>query len=80
MTCGDRRAPATSHLLAEAARVLRPCGRVGILHFIVLMPPPGCKLVGVRGVTTGCGYRIRAFTVFEKDQDGLPLRGSRMGA
>ncbi len=63
--------PRPSHLLAEAARVVRPCGRVGILHFLVPMPPPGCRLELVRGVTTGCGYRIRAFTVFEREQDGL---------
>ena len=67
--------PRPSHLLAEASRVLRPCGRVGILHFLVPMPPkdPRCSLVSVRGVTTGCGYRIRAFSVFEREQDGLPL-------
>ena len=52
--------PRPSHLLAEASRVVRPCGRVGILHFLVPMPPPGCRLEIVRGVTTGCGYRIRA--------------------
>ncbi len=63
--------PRPSHLLAEASRVVRPCGRVGILHFMVPMPPPGCRLELVRGVTTGCGYRIRAFTVFEREQDGL---------
>lgn len=28
-------------------------------------------LVTVRGVTTGCGYRIRAFTTFRRVQDGL---------
>jgi len=63
--------PRPSHLLSEAARVVKPCGRVGILHFLVPMPPPGCRLVDVRGVTTGCGYRIRAFTVFERGQDEL---------
>lgn len=61
--------PRPSHLLAEAARVVRPCGRVGIVHFIVPMPPPACKLVAVRGLTTGCGYRIRAFSIFEREQD-----------
>lgn len=64
--------PRPSHLLAEASRVLRPGGRIGFLHFIVPFPPKGLRFVGVRGVTTGCGYRIRAFTVFEKEQDSLP--------
>ncbi len=65
--------PRPSHLLAEASRVVRPCGRIGILHFLVPMPPPACRLDLVRGVTTGCGYRIRAFTVFQREQEGLPL-------
>ena len=63
--------PRPSHLLREASRVTRSCGRVGILHFLVPMPPPGCRVELVRGVTQGCGYRIRAFTVFERDQDGF---------
>ena len=65
--------PRPKHLLAEAARVVRPCGRIGITHFIVPMPPPGCRLEHVRGVTTGCGYRIRAYSVFVREQDGLPF-------
>lgn len=68
--------PRPSHLLAEAARVVRPCGRVGIVHFFVPMPPPGCQLVAVRGITTGCGYRIRALTLFERHQDELNLQSN----
>lgn len=60
-----------SHLLAEASRVVRPCGYIGILHFIVPMPPPDCELVTVHGVTTGCGYRIRGFTVFRRAQESM---------
>lgn len=63
--------PRPKHLLEEAARVLRPCGRIGFLHFIVPNPPPGCKIESIRGVTTGGGFRIRAFTIFEKAQEGL---------
>lgn len=65
--------PRPSHLLREAARVVRPGGRIGILHFLVPSPPKGCSIVAVRGVTQGCGYRIRAFTVYERiDQLELP--------
>jgi len=64
--------PRPSHLLAEAMRVVRPGGRIGILHFLVPFPPPGARIVAVKAVTTGCGYRIRAFTVFERQQDHLP--------
>ena len=63
--------PRPSHLLEEAARVVRPCGRIGFLHFFVPFPPRGTRLVGIHGVTTGCGYRIRAFSIFEREQDGL---------
>jgi SAM-dependent methyltransferase len=63
--------PRPSHLLAEACRVVKPCGRIGFLHFLVPFPPAGCRLESIRGITTGCGYRIQAFTVFEKHQDSL---------
>lgn len=58
--------PRPAHLLREAARVLRPGGRIGFVHFLVPSPPPGFRLVKVWGVTSGCGYRIRAFTVYER--------------
>lgn len=63
--------PRPSHLLREAARVVQPCGRIGFLHFLVVNPPDGCTLESVHGITTGTGYRIRAFTVFARDQDAL---------
>ncbi len=59
--------PRPSALLAEAARVCRPGGRVGFLHFLV--PKPGSPLLTIEriwGVTQGCGYRIRAFTVLQR--------------
>lgn len=65
--------PRPSHLLAEASRVVEPSGRIGILHYLVMPAPPGCDFHGVRGVTTGLGYRIRAFTIYQKHQAGLPL-------
>lgn len=64
--------PRPSHLLREAARVVAPCGRIGMLHFLVPSPPPGCRIVDVRGVTQGCGYRIRALTIYERAQEELP--------
>lgn len=63
--------PRPSALLREAARVLRPNRRVGIVHFLVPRPERGLKFVEVHGVTTGCGYRIRALTVFQKEPRGL---------
>ena len=59
--------PRPSHLLAEASRVVRPGGRVGFLHFLVPMVGRSrLRFLFTRGVTQGCGYRIRAFTVFGK--------------
>ncbi len=63
--------PRPSHLLREAARVVRPCGRIAFVHYLVPMPPPGCSLVRVRGRSTGFGFPIRAVTIFEREQDSL---------
>jgi SAM-dependent methyltransferase len=62
--------PRPSHLLREAVRVVRPGGRIGLLHFFVPFPPEGARLLFVRGVTQGCGYRIRAFTVYQREGQG----------
>lgn len=59
--------PPTYPILREAVRVVRPGGRVGILHFLVPHSPKGVRLVKCWGVSTGMGYQMRAFTVFEKD-------------
>jgi hypothetical protein len=64
--------PRPSSLLREALRVATPCGRVGFLHYLVPNPPPGARIIRILGLSLGCGYRIRAFTVFERDQDSLP--------
>lgn len=58
--------PEPGAIMAEAARLLEPGGRVGMLHFEVPMIRRPLRLVGVWGVTTGLGYKIRAFTVAEK--------------
>ena len=63
--------PRPSHLLEEAARCVRPNGRIGILHYLVPRAPARTSHLGVWGITTGCGYRIRAFTVYEKEQRRL---------
>lgn len=65
--------PRPSWLLREAARVVRPSGRIGMLHIAVPFAPPGCRLIQVYGVSTGVGFRIRAFTVYERAQSDLPF-------
>ena len=63
--------PRPSHLLREAIRVLEPQGRAAILHVAVPMTPKGAHFVDCKGFTTGAGFRIRALTIYEKNQRSL---------
>lgn len=63
--------PRPSWLLREAARVVVTGGRIGLLHVAIPFAPKGCRLVKVYGVSCGVGFRIRAFSVWEKDGAGL---------
>lgn len=63
--------PRPSALLAEACRIAQPGAPIGFLHFLVPLPPPAARIESVYGVTTGPNYRIRAFTVFRKNQPDL---------
>ena len=63
--------PRPSHLLREAARVVRPGGRIGLLHIAVPITPPNCDFITSFGVVPGPGFRIRALTIYERRQVGL---------
>lgn len=63
--------PRPSHLLREAARVCRPGGAIGFLHWLVPFAPPGASPENVWGVVAGGGYQIRAFSVFRMSSPGL---------
>ena len=65
--------PRPSHLLREAARVVRPGGRIAIVHYITPKPVAGTRLVKAFGLSTGFDMPMRAVTVYERDQKGLPL-------
>src|SRR3990167_2119595 len=56
--------PKPGEILKEASRLLKVGGKVGILHFLVPMFRKPLKLLGVWGITTGCGYSIRAWSLF----------------
>jgi SAM-dependent methyltransferase len=65
--------PKPGELLKEATRLLRPGGYFGILHFIVPMNKKPMKMINVWGVTTGAGYAIRAWSLFQKASPPLFL-------
>lgn len=65
--------PQPGQILREASRLLRPGGRVGLLHFQVPMSRKPLRLVRVYGVTTGAGFNIRAWSMFEKMTAQLAL-------
>lgn len=58
--------PRPSHLLREAARVVVPGGRIGLLHIAVPITPEGCDFVKSFGVVPAPGFRIRALTIYER--------------
>lgn len=64
--------PRPSHLLREAARVVRPGGRIAFVHYITPNPPPGCRVVKVFGLSVGFSFPMRAVTIFERQQRALP--------
>lgn len=63
--------PRPAHLLREAARVVRPNGRIGIVHYIVPNPPDGTCFVRAFGLSMGFGYPMRAVTLYERLQASL---------
>lgn len=64
--------PRPSHLLREAARVVRPNGRIVFVHYITPNPPPRCSLIKAFGLSTGFGFPMRAVCVYERRQLDLP--------
>lgn len=70
--------PRPSWLLAEAARVVMPSGRIGMMHVAIPFAPPGCRLVNCWGLTIGVGFRGRFFTVYEKAQGSFTYREDPM--
>lgn len=65
--------PRPSHLLREAARVVRPGGRIAFVHYITPKPPPGVRFVRAFGLSTGFDMPIRAVSIFERTPDLLPF-------
>jgi SAM-dependent methyltransferase len=62
-----------AHLLREAARVVRPGGRIAIVHYITPKPVKGTRFVKAFGLSTGFDMPMRAVTIYERDQPELAL-------
>lgn len=63
--------PRPSHLLREAARVVRPGGRLVFVHYITPNPPPRCHFIKAFGLSTGFGFPMRAVSIYERSQADL---------
>jgi hypothetical protein len=59
--------PRPSHLLREASRVVRPGGRVALVHYITAKPAPGMRFVRAFGLSTGFDMPMRAVSIYERD-------------
>lgn len=59
--------PRPSHLLREAARVVRPGGRIALVHYITAKPAPGTRFVKAFGLSTGFDMPMRAIAIYEKN-------------
>jgi hypothetical protein len=67
--------PRPSHLLREAARVIAPGCRIGLVHCITARPVHGTRFVHAFGLSTGFDTPMRAVCTYERDQLGLALEG-----
>jgi len=63
--------PRPAQLLREAARVVRPGGRIVFVHYITPKPVEGLRFVIAFGLSTGFDMPMRAVTVFERPATGL---------
>jgi hypothetical protein len=68
--------PRPSHLLREMARVVRPGGRIGLVHYITAKPAPGTRFVRAFGLSTGFDMPMRAVAIYERDHTELALESS----
>lgn len=72
--------PRPAHLLREAARVVRPGGRIVFVHYITPKPPPGSVFVVALGLSTGFDMPMRAVTVYERVGRQMMIEVASAGA
>ena len=64
--------PLPGQIVKEAERLLMPDGLFGLMHFQVPFPTKGMEMLGVYGISQGCGYAIKAWTLMKKPSASLP--------
>lgn len=65
---GAKAFPAANLILKNMLAVVRPGGRVGMLHYVLPQPPrEGVRFVACVGVIVGFNNRMRVFSVFERE-------------
>lgn len=65
-TCGASVLPDPNKLLRDCLAVVKPFGRVGMLHYLLPRPPKTAKLVATVAVIVGFNNRVRMYSVFER--------------
>jgi len=67
-TPGKSAFPSANLILKNMLAVVRPGGRVGMLHYVLPQPPrEGVRFVACVGVIAGYNNRMRCFSVFERE-------------
>ena len=64
--CGASVLPDPNKLLRDCLAVVKPHGRVGMLHYLLPRPPKTAKLVATVAVIVGFNNRVRMYSVFER--------------
>lgn len=65
---GRQAFPSANKILRNMLDVVRPGGRVGMLHYVLPQPPrEGVRFVACVGVIVGYNNRMRVFSVFERE-------------
>ena len=68
---GSKAFPSANLILKNMLAVVRPGGRVGMLHYVLPQPPrDGVRFVACVGVIVGFNNRMRCFSVFERETQG----------
>lgn len=58
--------PTANHLLRVGLELVKPGGKVGVLHYVWPQPPKTARSIACIGVIAGFNNRMRCFSVFER--------------